>query len=236
MKKREVRTFKTTEMRVVRAEDKAPKIVGHAAVFDSPVQIGSGFWGFMETVKPGAFTKSIEDDDVRGLFNHDPNIVLGRNTAGTLKLWEDDTGLGYEITPPETQWARDLLESIDRGDISGSSFGFEVMSQQWTEHPDDTDQLDERDLLELKLWDVSPVTFPAYPDTDVAKRAHEEFRSSLETAGVEHREEAPPAEETEEEAPPAEEPGEEEASPAEEPERSAGTPTSQMKKKLRLRG
>lgn len=221
MKNREMRTFKTTEMRVVRAKDEAPKIVGHAAVFDSPTQIGSGFWGFMETVKPGAFTKSIKEDDIRGLFNHDPNIVLGRNTAGTLKLWEDETGLGYEITPPETTWANDLLESIDRGDVSGSSFGFEVMSQQWTEHPDDDDKMDERDLTELKLWDVSPVTFPAYPDTDVAKRHHQEFRDSLAARASETRGEAPPAEEV----PPAEEASEE----------SKGTSTEQLRKKLRLR-
>jgi HK97 family phage prohead protease len=188
MKNREVRTFHTTEMRVVRSDGEAPKIVGHAAVFDSPSKIGFGPWAFMETVKPGAFAKSIKEDDVRGLFNHDPNIVLGRNTAGTLELSEDDKGLAYTITPPETQWARDLLESIDRGDISGSSFGFEVKKQRWTEHNDeDDDALDERDLLELKLWDVSPVTFPAYPDTDVAKRQHEEFRASLETQQVETR-------------------------------------------------
>lgn len=188
MKNREIRTFQTTEMRVVRAEGDAPKIVGHAAIFDSPTQIGSSRWGWMEVVRPGAFAESIKEDDVRGLFNHDPNIILGRNKAGTLELSEDDKGLAYTITPPETQWARDLLESIDRGDVSGSSFSFEVKEQRWTQFDDDDDKLDERELLELKLWDVSPVTFPAYPDTDVGKRQHEEFRASLETEQVETRE------------------------------------------------
>lgn len=226
MKNREVRTFQTTEMRVVRSEGKASKIVGHAAVFDSPTKIGSGAWGFMETVKPGAFAKSIKEDDIRGLFNHDPNIILGRNTAGTLELSEDDKGLAYTITPPETQWARDLLESIDRGDVSGSSFGFEVKKQRWTEHDDDGDEvkLDERDLLELKLWDVSPVTFPAYPDTDVAKRQHEEFRASLETQQVQAREtdETRQDEEAEEEAP-------------ESPVESSKPNSKRMEMELRLR-
>jgi len=227
MKKREVRTFQTTEMRVMRAEDDAPKIVGHAAVFNKPTEIGG--W-FTESVSPGAFKKSIKSDDVRALFNHDANIVLGRNKAGTLKLWEDEDGLGYEVTPPETQWARDLLESIERGDITGSSFGFEVIEEQWTKA---TDELDHRDLVEVKLWDVSPVTFPQYVEADVAKRTMNEWRDSV---GEPRVEEAPPAEEVREETPPAEEPGEEETPPAEEPERSAGTSTEQLKKKLRLRG
>lgn len=173
---REIRTFVSSEMRVVRKDGESPKIVGHAAVFNSPTRIGFGSWGFMESVAPGAFKESIKIDDIRALFNHDPNLVLGRNTAGTLELKEDKKGLEYEIDPPDTQTARDLLESIDRKDITGSSFGFEVQEQRWTEHDDD---IDERELLKLKLFDVSPVTFPAYDDTDVSKRQYQEFRASI---------------------------------------------------------
>lgn len=232
MKKREVRTFQTTEMRVVRADGEAAKIVGHAAMFDSPTQIGSKSWGWMETVKAGAFANSIKVDDVRALFNHDPNIVLGRNVAGTLELSEDDRGLLYEITPPETQWARDLLESIDRGDVSGSSFGFEVVEQVWRMREDD-DEMDERDLIELRLWDVSPVTFPAYDDTDVSvkseddddagSRAYKEFREKAKQA--ETREASP-----EDDAEPAPENREEPEVPEEKK-----TNTSKMRMKLRLR-
>ncbi len=175
---REVRTFALTEMRVVRAEGESPKIVGHAAVFNSPTEIGSKCWGWKERVSPGAFAESIRIDDIRGLFNHDPNFVLGRNVAGTMTLAEDAKGLLYEIDPPDTQVARDLLESIDRGDVTGSSFGFEVNEQKWT-ITDDPDEWDERELTKIKLWDVSPVTFPAYDDTDVAKRQYTEQRDGL---------------------------------------------------------
>lgn len=178
MKGLERRTFVSSEMRVVRKKDESPKIVGHAAVFNSPTEIGSKTWGWLETIAPGAFTESIEVDDIRGLFNHDPNIILGRNMAGTLRLEEDKKGLRYEIDPPDTEAARGLLESIDRGDITGSSFGFEVLEQHWTIIGDD-DEWDKRQLTKLKLWDVSPVTFPAYDDTDVGKRQYQEQRDSM---------------------------------------------------------
>ncbi len=190
MGNREVRTFSTSEMRVIRAAGESPKIVGHAAVFDSPTQIGSDDWGWMESVVPGAFAESIKVDDIRALFNHDPNLVLGRNVSGTLTLSEDKKGLYYEIDPPDTQAGRDVLESIERGDITGSSFGFEVQEQRWTMKDD---ELDERELVKLKLWDVSPVTFPAYDDTDVGKRQHQEFRDAHAAADA--------AEETQDPAP-----------------------------------
>ena len=174
-KDREVRTFAVEEMRVVRKEGDAPKIVGHAAVFDSPTMIGGLFGGFTEEVAPGAFKDSISEDDIRALFNHDPNIVLGRNKAGTLDLSEDEKGLRYEIRPPETQGAKDVMESIERGDITGSSFGFYVEKEEWEKT--EKGEPDKRRLLKVKLFDVSPVTFPAYDDTDVAKRKHDEFRA-----------------------------------------------------------
>lgn len=181
MKGREIRTLVLSEMRVVRQKDESPKIVGHAAVFNSPTEIGSKTWGWLETIAPGAFTDSIDIDDIRGLFNHDPNYVLGRNVAGTLELSEDEKGLLYTIDPPDTQAARDLLESIDRGDITGSSFGFEVLEQVWNINSED-DEWDKRELTKIKLWDVSPVTFPAYDDTDVAKRQYKEQRDNLSAA------------------------------------------------------
>lgn len=175
---REVRTFVSSEMRVVRKDGESPRIVGHAAVFNSPTEIGSKLWGWKERVSPGAFKESIRVDDIRGLFNHDPNLILGRNVSGTMELAEDEKGLLYEIDPPDTQPARDLLASIDRGDISGSSFAFEVQEQKWT-ITDDPEKWDERELVTIKLWDVSPVTFPAYDDTDVGKRQYTEQRDGL---------------------------------------------------------
>src|SRR5262245_46107276 len=105
----------------LRAADDSPKINGHAAVFGVEADIAGLFW---ERIEPGAFTKAIGRDDVRALWNHNPDYVLGRNTSGTLRLSEDEKGLAVEIDPPDTQWARDLAISIRRGDVSQMSFGF----------------------------------------------------------------------------------------------------------------
>ena len=96
------------------------------------------------------------------MFNHDPNYVLGRNIAGTLFLEEDDKGLKVRIIPPKTQWASDLLISIKRGDITQMSFGFTVILDRWSYE----ENIDVRELLKVKLYDVSPVTFPAYAQTE----------------------------------------------------------------------
>lgn len=137
-------------------------ICGYAAVFgEMSLPMGS----FRECIEPGAFRESVENDDIRALYNHDTNYVLGRTTNGTLALREDPHGLYYEITPPETTWARDLMESIRRGDITQSSFGFRVLADEW--------EGDTRRLMKVALYDVSPVTFPAYPQTDVSIRSIE---------------------------------------------------------------
>ncbi len=158
-------------------EDGDGKIRGHAAVFD--IESDAGRY-FREKIAPGAFSESIQTDDVRALWNHDPNYVLGRNTAGTLRLSEDSKGLAYEIDPPDTQWARDLVISIKRGDITQSSFGFEVVTQEWIEHKD---ELPLRIIKKAKLWDVSPVTYPFYEQTDVAARSLDEFRKANKPEG-----------------------------------------------------
>jgi len=170
---REQRTFDVSELRVKR-EDEKRKIVGHAAVFNV---MGDGGW-FREKIAPGAFASSINTDDVRALFNHDPNFVLGRNRSGTLKLSEDERGLHIEIEPPDTQVARDLMVSLERGDISQMSFGFEVIKDSW-ERSTEGNNLDIRTLEKVRLWDVSPVTFPFYKETDVAVRSHEEWQKTL---------------------------------------------------------
>lgn len=102
-----------------------PQIVGYAAKFNAETQIYDDFY---EQIQPGAFAKSIGEDDIRMLFNHDPNFVLGRNTSKTLTLQEDSMGLRTLCTPPNTQQARDVCEMIRRGDVSGMSFTFNVLA------------------------------------------------------------------------------------------------------------
>jgi len=127
---------------------------------------------FRESIAPRAFRKTIKDSDVRALFNHDPAHVLGRNKAGTLRLSEDDVGLVYEIDLPDTQTARDLWTSIDRGDITQSSFAFETVKELRTEPDVEAgESLPLFVVKEARLWDVSPVTYPAYEQTDVTARS-----------------------------------------------------------------
>lgn len=148
------------------------KIAGYAAVFNEPALIlmrdsKGAYVEVVEVIAPGAFD-GVLDDDVRALFNHDPNFILGRNTAGTLRLFVDKRGLGYEIEAPDTAIGRDLLKSIERGDISQSSFGFEVESDEWESLDDGREK---RTITKVsRLYDVSPVTYPAYTTTEATAR------------------------------------------------------------------
>ena len=165
---REERSYQV-EMRVEDGDE--PKIRGHAAVFN---KLSVDLMGFREKVAPGAFMASIEKSDIRALWNHNPDYVLGRNKSGTLSLEEDKKGLAIEISPPDTQWARDLMETIKRGDVDQMSFAFQVKKDSW----DETGKENVRTLEEVELFDVSPVTYPAYPQTDV------KIRSAFEKAGL----------------------------------------------------
>lgn len=162
-------------------------VEGHAAVFE---RLSQNLGGFVERIAPTAFDRSLGDNpDVRALINHDPSMLLGRTRSGTLRLSKDSAGLFYEIDMPDRQDARDLLVSMDRGDISHSSFAFYVMpnGDEWGQ----TDQgMPLRTLTALSIHngDVSPVTYPAYEDTDsgVAGRAFSSLAEarSLDVAAV----------------------------------------------------
>ncbi len=169
----ERRSWNTAELRAEPPEGGGlPVIVGRAAVFDA---LSEDLGGFRERVAPGAFAATIAEDDIRALINHSPDYVLGRNRAGTLKLAEDGEGLSVRITPPDTSYARDLIASIGRGDMSGMSFGFRTITDEWNMEDGET----VRTLKAVRLFDVSAVTFPAYPQTDVAVRALTAFRETL---------------------------------------------------------
>jgi HK97 family phage prohead protease len=146
------------------ADGAGPVIAGYAAVFDS---MSEDLGGFREVIRRGAFKKTIKEADIRALWNHDPNYVLGRKSAGTLAIREDDHGLAFEVTPPDTQWARDLLTSIERRDVTQMSFAFSAIRDKWAKG----DGAQTRELLEVRLFEVSPVTFPAYPATEANLRS-----------------------------------------------------------------
>jgi HK97 family phage prohead protease len=140
---------------------------GHAAVFDSRAWIGSKRWGFWEEIAPGAFAKTITESDVRFLHNHNPDLILARNAAGTLRLTEDRVGLAVDADMAPTSYAQDLALSLERGDVTQMSFAFEMIAYEWSYLEDGTEMLRH---LEVSLADVSTVTYPAYPTTDASLR------------------------------------------------------------------
>lgn len=156
---REIRFTKTTIEIRVHTDGGQQKITGYAAVFDS---LSEDLGGFRETIKPGTFSRALtEKQDVRGLVDHDSSKIIGRTEAGTMTLIEDDRGLKYEIDVADTTAGRDIVESIKRGDVSGSSFAFSVVADSW--RTEDGEEI--RELTDVDLFDVGPVAFPAYPAT-----------------------------------------------------------------------
>lgn len=164
-------TGATVSVRAAGAPGSPPVLAGYAALFGVP---SSPIYGegppFVETIRRGAFTRAIaEAQDVRALWNHDASLVLGRSTSGTLVLAEDEKGLSFVVTPPDTQWARDLLTLVERGDVSQCSFSFSVREggDSWAQR----DGRYTRELTDVSLYDVGPVTYPAYPATSVGVRS-----------------------------------------------------------------
>ena len=167
--KKEVRIIRDEdlEMRVEKKNGKS-KLIGYAARFNKWSE-DLGF--FREKIAPGAFTNAIETSDVRALKNHDANLLLGRTSAGTLRLTENTKGLKFEVDIPNTSTGKDTAEEVSRGDITGCSFAFTVESDTWV-YPENSVELAERTINQVgQLFDVGPVTWPAYPDTSVAARS-----------------------------------------------------------------
>lgn len=147
-----------------------PGIEGYAAVYNQKFDNG---W-FFESIKPGAFSRALkEKQDVRCLFNHNPDNLLGRTKSNTLRMTEDDTGLHYECdTDPEIRIAADVQGMVERGDIDGCSFAFVATKQTWHEETDaDGHIIQHREIEDVDLYDVGPVTYPAYEGTSVNARA-----------------------------------------------------------------
>lgn len=170
--------------RLEKRDDKDARIEGHAAIYFDPADPqGTQYrlWeDYYERIMPGAFDDAIRNDDVRCLFNHDVNQVLGRSKSGTLTLSVDSRGLRYACDCPDTSVGRDVATMIERGDVSGSSFGFLPVETQYREE----DGVWYRELLKVQLFDVSPVTFPAYhgTTTEIARRSLDQHRQHISEA------------------------------------------------------
>jgi len=149
-------------------ESTVRSLVGYPAVYESPTMIGR----VREIIKRGAFTDAVKSDDIRVLVNHDASLILGRSSSGTARFTTDDVGLRLECDLPETQAARDLIVSVERGDITGGSFGFRMWDPA-DEHEtfEVKDGVMTRELHKVHLLDAGPVTFPAYQATEIALRS-----------------------------------------------------------------
>jgi HK97 family phage prohead protease len=164
----------TVELRQAPGGSTSPGMMkGYAAVFG---RLSEDLGGFYEEVAPGAFDRAIRDTDVLCLRNHEPEALLGRMSAGTLRLSTDTKGLMFECELPNTTTGRDTAEMIRRGDMKGCSFSFGVRAEEWNWH---TGAQPIRTLRDVDMADVGPVTTPAYRDTSVALRSLERNRPAL---------------------------------------------------------
>ena len=172
---KEIRTFGTAELREV---DGKIRIEGYASVYDS---LSEDLGYFREVVRPGAFDRSLDEgDDILALMDHDTSRPLARRSEKSLSLKSDTKGLKASISPGDYSYTPDLLESIRRRERAGMSFAFYVREQAWVD--DQENDLLIRELRDVKLIEVSPVVFPAYPQTTlstVSKRAIDEAREHI---------------------------------------------------------
>ena len=155
------------EVRAKNSEDEPSKIVGYAVKWGQRSNTIGYYYKFEERFEKGAFFDAI-NGDVIAAWNHDWNEILGRSTSGTLLLEEDDIGLRYEITMPS--WADKYVETVQRGDVTGSSFTFVPEVEEW----DETNEIALRTIKKAKLYEVSPVIFPAYPQSEAGVRSMED--------------------------------------------------------------
>ena len=174
-KETRVLDLSTSKLAVEKREDGTTKISGYAAIFNSD----SEDMGFIERIKPGAFKSALKKSDVRALFNHDPNLIIGRSGVN-LNLKEDKTGLHIEVSPLATSTYKMVEENISAGLVTQQSFAFTVEEDEWN------DDYTQRTVKKVgQIFDVSPVTYPAYSDTTVALRCRQELMEKRDKQEVE---------------------------------------------------
>lgn len=170
-------------------DDEGPGIVGYGSVYEVRTTIPGYFRDWDEEVARGAWTKTIQEGDIRSMFNHDDNWLLGRTSADTLSLSEDDTGLRYEVDiNPDDPNAMSVHAKVERGDVSGSSVWFRVIRHE-IEIPSDDNDLERplRRILEAALYETGPVVWPAFEATTAGARSLGALDGALRAIGVDGR-------------------------------------------------
>lgn len=150
------------------------KLIGYAAVWDSPTEIREAGRTFTEVVRRSAFTRTLDGSgDVLCCFNHDPAKLLGRTASGTLTVTPDEHGLRFEVELPDTATGNEVRTLVERGDLTGASFTFSVRSDKWNGST--------RELIDVDLFELGPVAMPAYQQTEIALRSRANwYRKKLE--------------------------------------------------------
>lgn len=171
----ELMTVEMAEVEIRQVENGRPVVAGYAVVFDSWSEVMTDSRGrpFRERFAPGAFDRTLAGGpDIRALWNHNPDMPLGRTGNNTLRLRLDGSGLRFELEPPANSWGSDAVESIRRGDVSGMSFAFSLRGEgRDTWEKPGADGVAHRTVMDADLYEVSPVTFPAYRATSVMVRS-----------------------------------------------------------------
>jgi len=172
---RERRTIHTPVTVEKREDGTIKSIVGYPIVYEKD----SEDMGFIETIAKGAAGNALGRSDIRGLKNHDPSLIFARDGVN-LRLFEDDTGIRYEATPIDTHNFRETAKEVELGLLDGQSFGFTILSDEWADMDKDTPR---RTITEIDMiFDVGPVTYPAYTDTTVALRSLADIKKDAETS------------------------------------------------------
>lgn len=173
----EQRELRESSIEIRENDDGNRTLTGYAVKWEMKSHPLGYFQRFKEQFKKGAFAESLTKEDQRYLWSHDTSKILGRTKNGTLRLYEDDIGLRFELDLPNTTLGNDAYESIKRGDVDGVSFGFRMKKEEWDEtDPDNV----VRTISQADLFEVSAVGFPAYPDSQVAARSNDPYQQHLE--------------------------------------------------------
>lgn len=172
----------------IRADEENNKrtIGGYAVKYNSPTLIVDR-WGdkFLEEISVGAFDESLNTKRQKGLWNHESSKPLGSVKSGTLRFNSDTTGLNYDIDVPNNSWGNDVFESVQRGDVDGSSFGFICLENKWSKVMHEGEEIYKRSIIKAELLEVSPCTFPAYDSSEIGCRSFENFKKDLEKPSIE---------------------------------------------------
>ena len=174
MDKKELRYMPILNLEIRNRDDtQKMTVAGYAVKFNERSRML--YDEFFEKVAAGAFAKSLEENTIKALWDHNTNLVLGSTKSQTLRIKEDDIGLYFELDLPDTETGRNAYESISRGDVDGVSFGFNVRADNWEYIKEEDIYI--RTLLDIDLVEISPTPVPAYETSEVGKRSLEQFKN-----------------------------------------------------------